>query len=294
MTTSDETLSKRTSREGIVLQSFPTSNDKYPEVYYEIPTVVPSDQFTFIFRPIHSDPYFVGQGSEVVFVLPKNPHKEARIQDKNMTFHLTGGGYVAINWGNGLIDLTFDGNTGRLIPEDFYTNSERVALQLAQGYPGRASDMLLGHQADGKPTNVRSTPSWKVFSKFNFYYQYYNGGNEAFYDQSQFKAGEMATPRSAQVVLSFFDRIFVGAITSFRYDVDANDPWQIKYSFKFVSLPILERVGGMTPVSGVTSSIPVSTDAKEPSKVDKMLTWVWNKKASLIEGSEITRRMGQQ
>lgn len=278
----DEALSEKKGISAFVkkLQGFAPQPDPFPEIFFEIPTVKKSDRFVFIFRmlsqtrkerkttaskkslfdqakkflsPRAGGPKF----EQVVFVLPKNPSKESRQQTKNIQFNLTDGGYVILNWGNGPINLTFTGTTGRLVPEDEIPEQDRVAFQKAEQYPNRVIQWLTQSKNNETlfrfPTNVRQTMAWRVFSKFNYFYQYFNGGNEYAWDPS---VPMMDTPRSAQVILSFFDRVFVGALTEFGYDVDANDPWQIHYSFKFVSLPIQESIGRRTPI-GPTKQNPL-------------------------------------
>ena len=209
------------------------ASDPFSEYYWVAAGANTSELFTFNFRLLFDKMY---GWSNVVFTMPLNPVKESRTQAKNITFKLSDGGYVIANWGNGTIKLSFSGSTGRLVPEDEYTVTQRSLLNSGATFPG-------------KPTGIRETMAWKVFEKFNFYYQYFNGGNE--YNSGyiiKMTRGDrgipfMGTPRTSLIRLWFLDKVYIGVLTDFGYDVDANDPWQIKYSFKFESLPLLEAIG---------------------------------------------------
>ena len=155
---------------------------------------------------------------KVAFIFPINPTKITYSGPKIIQPILTNSGYIFQNWGNRFTEWTFNGTTGRLLPDHIKDYSGYEELQGNWGY------------------DVRKTRAWRAFKIFQACYEFYNGSNEANIEE---KSPLRVIDRSSLITFSFWEGTYKGILDQFSYTLDAYNPFQILYSFKFLGIPSL-------------------------------------------------------
>lgn len=175
------------------------------------------------------DPAGPGGLDYIGFVFPLNPNKFEKQQKKLVNWVLGAGGYTAQVWGNAVIPIICSGTTGRINPEDELNEGELLILNtLPTDFERRSYLDSLGKGG------LKDTITWRAFRQLQYYFQYYNGGNEI-------NLVDTAMPsRLTEVFLLTTDKLYKGLLTELNWGDDANDPWQVKYNFKFEAYPVLE------------------------------------------------------
>lgn len=148
------------------------------------------------------------------FVFPINPTKQTVQKDKVRQWILSNGGYIKQTWGNDIIKMTFMGKTSSLVPE----------LEAVPGIPLELQPVTPG---------IYDTTAYKNFKLLEFYYDYFDGGNE---DNRLLRT---ASPSRVTLQLGSWGGSYDGMISNFSFTLDADNPYRIEYSFNFEAVPRL-------------------------------------------------------
>lgn len=144
-----------------------------------------------------------------------NPQSMSVRKGKIIAKTFTKVGYTYSHHGNEQTILSYRGTSG------FFEqpNLAEVALELAKVVPGfpvqvqdanRLRDQVAQLIFSGQ-WNITNSPAWQKFRRF-----------ERFWDRIQ-----------SEMMLYYDLRLYRGQVTTFSYNEDANDPFQIKYEFTF-------------------------------------------------------------
>lgn len=196
----------------------------------------------FVGAPAAAPPV-IAAGATFIFSL--NPQKVDVSKSKVYQYILTNGGFLLQTWGNNYIDFDLSNTTDSLAPEiemQGYPSQGIPQLgippppQTSFGIPP-VSDVQLAASAKKSPQlGIYATKSYKFFKLLEFYFDYFNGGNEGV---SGNRLLSVMAPADTTLSFGVWGGSYEGILHSLTYGLDANDPFRIKYTLRFRAYPKL-------------------------------------------------------
>lgn len=167
------------------------------------------------------------------FIFPLNPRTMDTSKEKVRQWILSNGGFVLQTWGNDTVKMQFSGKTSALVPE-----WETVPGNLSiPGLPDQSialnSALNIPKQGDQFVGGIYDTLAYKNFKLLEFYYDYFNGGNE---DNRLLRTN---SPARTILTLGSWGGTWEGILSNFKFKLDADSPFRIEYSFMFEAVPRL-------------------------------------------------------
>lgn len=189
-------------------------------------------------------PPAIAAGATFIFSL--NPQKVDVSKGKVFQYMLTNGGYLLQTWGNNCIDFDLSCTTDSLSAEiEMQGYPSQGIPQLGIPPPPQSSlfgippvdDSQLALNAQKSPQlGIYATKSYKFFKLLEFYFDYFNGGNEGV---SGNRLLSVMAPADTTLSFGVWGGSYEGILHGLTYGLDANDPFRIKYNLKFRAYPKL-------------------------------------------------------
>lgn len=191
----------------------------------------------------------ISKNDKIVVTLLLNPEAIEYSEPKRTEIVQTSqpGRFVIFDWGTQLLSLTIRGNTGNLLPESItnrFDITKNTAFDAISRITGTQSDLMsqmtsvknvtdemssfLSRAMVGTMTYdeiIAMSSKYKVFQDLRNMYKTFDGDKDI-------------------IIMELGMNVYRGFFSDFSFTVEANNPWNYKYSLSFIVLDTLSAFTG--------------------------------------------------